>query len=408
MGRRIRYAIETLLVNALVLSTLYQFAVYLANRRFWRQTPPPPAENAPSTTVIVPLRDKTLDTLALLHVMAITRPTDRYELLMVLESESDPAYPVAREVADSYPDIARVLISGPPAGRVPHLHRINAGWQAAQGDLIAIVEPEAQLTAELWNAALAALADPAVDAAFAPPLVLQPERRSNLPVATGGEMLMALHINHGRTATVPVAAASQRVEGLADGFMILRRRVLEEAGGLLHLLDDASAGQALGRVLRENGQRVAVIPAPVWLVPSRTSISEATEQILDMLTISRAYHLRATLAWPFTNPLTVGFALGLITEREGRWWGRQTWYAFAWLRLVLAYQLDRLRFGRAFHPGAYAQLLMLDTFIAPLLWARALVRRTITCEGRTFRILPGGKTRPANASAAGWSPDETR
>ena len=36
MSKRLRYTIETLLVNALILSTLYQLVVYLANRRFWR------------------------------------------------------------------------------------------------------------------------------------------------------------------------------------------------------------------------------------------------------------------------------------------------------------------------------------------------------------------------------------
>jgi hypothetical protein len=33
MSKRIRYTIETLLVNALILSSFYQLLVYLANRR---------------------------------------------------------------------------------------------------------------------------------------------------------------------------------------------------------------------------------------------------------------------------------------------------------------------------------------------------------------------------------------
>ena len=33
--RYVRYTIETLLVNALVFSMLYQLVIYLANRRFW-------------------------------------------------------------------------------------------------------------------------------------------------------------------------------------------------------------------------------------------------------------------------------------------------------------------------------------------------------------------------------------
>jgi hypothetical protein len=62
--------------------------------------------------------------------------------------------------------------------------------------------------------------------------------------------------------------------------------------------------------------------------------------------------------------------------------------------MAVAYELDRIRFGRGFHWTAYAQLFMLDTFISPALWARALVRRTITWRGRTYRLYQGGKAVP--------------
>jgi hypothetical protein len=121
-----------------------------------------------------------------------------------------------------------------------------------------------------------------------------------------------------------------------------------------------------------------------------------TDDLLRKLITTRAYHLPAFLAWPFTNPLTVGFALGFITEHEDRWWGRRTWWFFIWLRLAIAYELDRIRFGRGFTWIAYAQLFMLDTFIAPALWARALFQRTFVWRGRTYRIAQGGKTTPVD------------
>lgn len=393
LPKRLRYTIETLLVNALVLSTLYQLLVYLANRRFWRQLPPVPADSAPSVSAIVPLHGKTLDTLALLHLMAITRPTNRYQLIFVLEDSTDPAYPLAREMVESYPGLAEIVISGPAGSHVGKLHNLNAGYQAARGDLIAFIDSDVQISAELWNAALAVMADPTVGAAFAPPLVAEPERRSSTSVPTGGEMMTALHINHARTAGLPFAALSDRVRSMAGGFMIFHRRVLEQAGGLLHLLNDAADDLALGRVMRENGQRIAVIPVPARIIPAPETFNEATQHLLRILTISRAYNPRDFIAWPFTNPLTVGFILGWITEREGRWWGRRTWWLFAFLRMALAYELDRIRFGHAFTWTAYPQLFMLDTFISPALWARALVRRTISW-GRLYWITQGGKAQP--------------
>ncbi len=393
MSKRVRYTVETLLVNALILSSLYQLLVYLANRRFWRQVPPPPAESAPSISVIVPLRGKSLDTLALLHVLVITRPTDDFDVILALEDENDPAYPLAQEMAASYPDTARIVLSGPAGDHVGKVHNLNAGYQQARGDLIAFVDANVQLNAELWNAALAVMADPAVGAAFAPPLMIEPEHREGR-VPTGGEMLTALHINHARTAGLPFAALSNRVKGMASGFMIFRREVLAEAGGLLHLLNEAADDISLGRAVREIGYRIQAIPVPARFVPEPETFNEGTNHVQRKLIISRATNLPDFLAWSITNPLTVGFLLGFITEREGRWWGRRTWWFFVWLRLAIAYELDRIRFGRGFSWIAYAQLFMLDTFIAPVLWARALVQHSFTWRGRVYDIAQGGRAEP--------------
>ena len=394
MSQRVRYTIQSLLVNALILSSLYHILIYLANRRFWRQLPPPPPDTAPSISAVVPLFGKTLDTLSLLHLLGTHRPTDHYEVLLVLESEESPAYGTAREAVEVYPDTLRIVIGGPAGEHVPTIHALWAGYEAAQGDLIAFIQPDVHITPELWNTALATLADPAVGAAFAPPLVLEPERRDSVPAPTGGETLVALHANHARAAALPLAALTNRVRAMASGFMIVRRSALQLAGGLISLLDQADPAAALGRLLRENGQAIAVIPVPAQIVPRRQTTDEGTQQIVQTLALTRAYNLRVFLAWPFTNPLTVGFLLGWITEREGRWWGRRTWWGFAAFRLLIAYSLDRVRFGRAFNLAAYAQLFMLDTFISPALWLRALVRRTIRSEGRAYHLYQGGQTVP--------------
>lgn len=394
MTRRARIAIETLLVNALILSSLYQLFVYLTNRRFWQQESPPPTEECPSVSVIIPLRGKTLDTFALLHLAAINAPTEEYEVLLVLQDDTDPAHDVAQQVAHSYPGKVRIVFSGAPGEHVTWMHQINAGYTAARGDLVAFVEPSAQLNAELWHTALAALDDPAVGAVFAPPLVREPEYRTDSPVPTGGEMLVALHVNHARTAGLPFAALSNRVKTLDAGFVVVRRQVLAEIGGLLHLLDHVAGMTALGRAVREMGYVIRALPVPVLLVPEPLTFNEATALLQRIMVRSRATNLPDFIAWPFTNPLTVGFLLGLMTEREGRWWGRRTWYFFVWLRMAIAVGLDRLRFGRAFNWGAYAQLFMLDTFIAPALWAQAWIQHFVTWGGRTYHVYQGGRAEP--------------
>ena len=396
MSKRVRYTVETLLVNALIVSSLYQLLVYLANRRFWRQTPALPVEVPPSISVVMPLRGKTPDTLAQLHVLTVSGPTDRYEVILVVESAADPAFSVAQTVVQSYPDTVRVVIAGPPGDHIARLHAIQAGIAASHGDLVALVEPGAQPDAELWNAALAALADPEVGGAFCPPLVPEPEAHGLSAFQRGGEMFTALHVNHARTAVLPFAALNGRINALASGFMLIRRRALDDMGGILHLLDDTSEGDALGRALREIGCRIAVVPVPVRVEPAPETFNEATAHLLRRFIIHRMYRPATFFTWPITNPLTVGLALGFITEHEGRWWGRRTWWFAVWLRMVTAYELDRLRFGRGFTWVAYAQLFMLDTFIAPALWARALFQRTFMWDGHVYTIAPGGKARRAD------------
>lgn len=392
--RYIRYTIETLLVNALIASSLYQLLVYLVNRRFWRQSPPPvEVEAPPSISVVVPLRGKGPNTLALLHLLAVTGPTDQYEMLLVLEDKDDPAYSIAQDIVHSYPTLARVIFSGSPGTHVGKIHSLNAGYQAAQGELVAFVDANVQTSAELWNAALVALADPAVGVAFAPPLVREPDRRISAAVPTGGEMLGALYTNHARSAVLPFTAVSGRLRSMAGGFMVFRHQALDEMGGLLHLLDEAADDVSLARAVREIGYHIAAIPVPAWIIAEPETINEATGHLLRRLILHRAYDLPTYLATPFANPLTVGFILGFITEREGRWWGRRTWWGFVWLRMAIAYELDRLRFGHGFTWLAYAQLFMLDTFISPVLWVRALFQRSFTWRGRTYRIAQGGRAR---------------
>jgi hypothetical protein len=257
--------------------------------------------------------------------------------------------------------------------------------------LIALIDANTQMHAELWHAALAVMADAEIGAAFAPPVVIEPEARGRATFPSGGEMLVTLHANHARTPEIPLAAVYHRLRTLANGFIVLRRSALDAAGGMLHLLDDASEEVALARVISEAGYKIAAIPVPACGVAEPTTVNDATAHIQRKLITLRATDPPRFAALLFANPLTVGWLLGFITEREGRWWGRRTWWVFVWLRLAVAYELDRIRFGRAFGWTAYAQLFMLDTFIMPVLWARALVQRSFTWRGRVYRIAQGGK-----------------
>ena len=70
----------------------------------------------------------------------------------------------------------------------------------------------------------------------------------------------------------------------------LREKItaLEAAGGMLHLLDEASEEVALARVIIEAGYRIAAIPVPAYVVAEPASVNDATAHIHRKLITLRA------------------------------------------------------------------------------------------------------------------------
>lgn len=394
MLTRLRPVAAILLAYALWVTVVYQLLVYLANRHFWRQRPAPPATSAPSISVIIALRGVTPEIDALLETVARTTPPGPYEVILVLRDEDDPATPAARHCASAHPHSVRLIFSGDPGQRIDRAHQLHLGLLAAHGELIAFVEQDTEISADLWNATLHALRNPEIGAVYAPPLVREPDRLLRGPIPAGGEMLVTLYINHARSALLPFAALSRRVLALGHGFIVVRRSALQAVGGLAPLLNEADPGVALGHALRRAGYRLGVLTVPAMRIPAAETRIAATEHLLRRLVLSRTYGRWEFFAWPFTNPLTIGFWLDVFSERKQKWWTRRTWWVMAALRLTLAMALDMLRFGRGFTWIAYAHLFALDTVIAPVLWARALVTTVITLDGRRVRIGPRGRATP--------------
>ncbi|HZX42672.1 MAG TPA: glycosyltransferase [Myxococcaceae bacterium] len=146
---------NTVLVTLAMVSLLLLVEGHLRLRRVLARRPaaPPFPATAPSITVIRPV--KGLDTGAEDNIRAFLgmEYPGRLELLFVVDSAEDPAYPVIQRLIAEHPTTARrveVLFSGsPPPRRTGKLNAMLVGVAAASGELLAFNDSDSRPSKEL-------------------------------------------------------------------------------------------------------------------------------------------------------------------------------------------------------------------------------------------------------------------
>jgi len=229
-----------------------------------RGEPPFPA-SAPSMTVIRPV--KGLDTGAEDNIRAFLEMEypGRLELLFVVDSEEDPAYPVIRRLVAEHRTTAQrveILLSGsPPPGRTGKLNAMLAGVAAATGELLAFNDSDSRPTKDLLGRLVSELlARPDAGCTFAPVFAA-----SDRP--TAGDVGYELLLNAWYGPTVSWAAQPRgELNFIMGQLMVCRREALEAVGGVGvaqgHFVDD----MYIGRALWEAGWKNVVIETPLRIV----------------------------------------------------------------------------------------------------------------------------------------------
>src|SRR6266852_1819804 len=186
----------------------------------------------PSVTVIRPMRG--LDVGARENILALldTVYPGPLEILFVFDSESDPGFPLVRELIQQRPrqapDRIDVLFAGtPPPGRTGKLNAMLLGAREAKGELLAFgdsdTRPEPQLLQQLVDALLA---DPKAGASFAPIVAAA-------DVPTAGDIGYGLLVNAWYGPSVELAAGSDnQLPFIMGQLMVFRREALNAIGGL--------------------------------------------------------------------------------------------------------------------------------------------------------------------------------
>ena len=258
---------STVLLALAVVSLALLVEGHVRLRRVLARRPaqPPFPTTAPSITVIRPV--KGLDTGAEDNIRAFLQMEypGRLELLFVVDSEEDPAYPVIRRlVAEQRTTAERVqiLLSGsPPPGRTGKLNAMLVGVAAARGELLAFNDSDSRPTRDLLGRLVSELlARPDCGCTFAPVVAA-----SDRP--TAGDVGYELLLNAWYGPTVAWAAEPRsELDFIMGQLMVCRRPALDAVGGVGvaegHFVDD----MYIGRALWAAGWKNVVIESPLRIV----------------------------------------------------------------------------------------------------------------------------------------------
>ncbi len=238
----------------------------------------------PSITIIRPIKGLDVgcreNTEALL---AQDYPGD-VETLFVLDSASDPAYPVIADVVASTRKNARIVFAGArPARRTGKLNAMIHAFAHARGELIAFNDSDSRPTPSLVRELVVELLDrPDAGATFAPAVTAgRPE--------SFAEVVYGLMINSWYGAAAAEMAGEERELPFIMGqIMVFRRDALTAIGGLEsaegQLVDDMFLGAELSRA----GYKNVMVRSPLHLITGPLGLPELSTLLTKWMAFSRS------------------------------------------------------------------------------------------------------------------------
>ncbi len=230
-----------------------------------RRAPPPFPASAPSITVIRPVRGMdpgAEDNIRAFLEMDYPGPL---ELLFVVDSVEDPAYPAIQRLVAEHPSTAHrveLLLSGtPPPQRTGKLNAMLVGVAAATGELLAFNDSDSRPSKDLLGRLVSELlARPDCGCTFAP-VVAAADR------PTAGDVAYGVLVNAWYGPTVSWAAEPRgELDFIMGQLMVCRRAALDAVGGVGVAEGQFVDDMYIGRALSKAGWRNVVIEAPLRIV----------------------------------------------------------------------------------------------------------------------------------------------
>jgi ceramide glucosyltransferase len=228
--------------------------------------PPHRLRSYPAVTVIRPVRGLDIGSRENAEALLDQAYPGEQETLFILDTESDPAYPLMLELCRARTAAgkvrAEVLVAGkPPPGRTGKLNAMMLGEARAKGELIAFSDSDTRPGPHLLRVLVEELISrPDAGDTFAP-VVAQSD------VTRAGDVGYELLVNPWYGASVALAAGERgELPFIMGQMMVFTRRALAAVGGVQcaegQFVDDMYIGQCIARA----GFKNVMVPYPLRIV----------------------------------------------------------------------------------------------------------------------------------------------
>ncbi|HTP50867.1 MAG TPA: glycosyltransferase [Anaeromyxobacteraceae bacterium] len=303
----------------------------------------------------------------------------RYEVLLGLQDERDPAAPLAHAAVGRWPERFRVVVQRAELGMNPKVSQLATLAAEASHDILVVSDSNVRVEPGYLAEIAARLDDPGVG--------LVTHLIAGVGERRMGALLENLHLAGG---VAPAIVGAKRVAGrdvVMGKSMALRRADLDAMGGLESVKDVLAEDYVLGaRVSDLLRKRVEIASRPIENVNREKTLLQFAARCRRWSVLQRhLVGLGPYTAQALLNPVFLA-TLGLAASPSPRAWG--AWAAAASLRALL----DGWA-GRALRPPGFRPLELLAVPVKDLLlglsWTEGFVRNTVDWRGRRLRVLSG-------------------
>ncbi len=253
--------------------------IFLGHRQMARAiqrpvVPPARLPRYPAVTMIRPIRGLDIGSRENAEALLNQAYPGELETLFILDTPSDPAYPVILELVEAHPASsnrrAGVLLAGkPPPGRTGKLNAMMMGEARAGGELIAYSDSDTRPGPHLLRVLVEELvAHPDAGDTFAPIIAQSDETQA-------GDVAYELLVNPWYSASVALAAGERgELPFIMGQMMIFTRAALAAVGGVRcaegQFVDDMYIGQCIARA----GFKNVMVPFPLRVVTGRLGLTQ--------------------------------------------------------------------------------------------------------------------------------------
>jgi ceramide glucosyltransferase len=352
-----------------------------ATLRHFRGAPTEPC--ALPMTLIKPIKGLDDDMEEGFRSIVAADPLKTLQVLIALETDGDPAYPVTRAFADAHPDRdISVVLTGPSGPRMGKIHNMIEALPHAKHRIVLFSDADTRITRSLLADTARAFAEGA-DAVYAMPY--------HAFVPGLGGWLFVVAFNHSFCVPVALTARAGKLRSFAGAWMGYTKEALARIGGLKKFENAIAEDLSLGLAASAAGLGQVLLREPVRVSETGSSPGEAFAHISKWASIIFWSWPAPVLAAPLLSPSLQAFAALALASAVGRPKALPlVAVAFAvGSRVSVGIIQDRLLGAGRAPLWRYATLALAD--VGALVFLPLALRRTVVWRGKTYRLSLGGR-----------------